>query len=135
MAFLNPDDFSIRLRATDHERSKFDSPTTCTPITTDDNTTNQGNLSLQSVLEAISSDELARLRRGVNLAADTYSCYKKRSDLPDNPLRDGILPDGGAAHALVRALEERASGALWDACHREMEDKDIRTDPVSKFKC
>ena len=126
-AVLNPDDFSIRLRASDHEISKFDSPRNCTPIT--------DSLSLQSVLEAISSDELARLRRGVALAADAYSYYTKRLDLPDNPLREGVLPEGGAAHLLVRALEERASGALWDACQREMVDKDIKKDSVRKFKC
>lgn len=134
-ALLNPDDFSIRLRAGDHEDSKFDSPKTCKPITMDNTTGNHRNSSLQSILEAISSDELARLRRGVTLAADAYSYYKKYPDLPDNPLREGVLPEGGAAYALVRALEERASGALWDACQREMEDKDIRKDSVKQFKC
>lgn len=135
LAFLNPDDFSIRLRAADHEISKFDSPKTCEPIAMEENMGKEGNSSLQSILEAISSDELARLRQGVVLAADAYSYYKKRPDLPDNPLQEGILPDGGAAHALVRALEERASGALWNACQREMEDKDIRNDDIIKFKC
>jgi hypothetical protein len=135
MSILNPEDFSIRLRAAYHEKSKFDSPKTCKLMTSEDRTEIQGNLTLQSVLEAISSDELARLRRGVSLAADAYSYYKKSSELPDNPLREGILPEGGAAHALVRALEERASGALWDACQRELEDKDIKKDNIKRFKC
>lgn len=132
---LNPDDFSIRLRAESHENSKFDSPKTCNPISMDGEQENQGNTSLQSVLEAISPDEIIRLRRGVTRAAEAYSYYKERPDLPDNPLQDGVLPDGGAAQMLVRALEERASGALWDACEQEMEDKDINKDNVGQFKC
>jgi len=135
MAFLNPDDFSIRLRARDHDKSLFDSPETCNSLKNDNSAGWQGNSTLQSVLEAIPSDELARLRRGLSFAADAYSYYKKSSDLPDNPLQKGILPEGGAAHTLVKALEERASGALWDACRREMEDKDIKDDKVLKFKC
>ena len=105
MAILNPDDFSIRLRAQDHEISKFDSPKTCVPVTAEHDIGNNGNSSLQAVLEAISADELARLRRGAAKAAYSYSYYKKRPDLPDNPLKEDILPDGGASHVLVRALE------------------------------
>lgn len=135
MALLNPDDFSIRLHAADHENSKVDSPKTCNLISVNDNIGNQGNLQLQSVLEAISSDELARLRRGLTLAADTYSYYKKSTNLPDNPHQQGILPEGGASHALVGASEDRDSGALWDACRREMENKDVKEDSIKRFKC
>uniref|UniRef100_A0A7S4AWU7 Exostosin GT47 domain-containing protein n=1 Tax=Pseudo-nitzschia australis TaxID=44445 RepID=A0A7S4AWU7_9STRA len=134
---LNPRDFSIRLQAQDYSNlSVFDSPETRNRIISDGEEEKQANhWSLQSALEAIPSEELARLRRGVARAAEVYSYYKKRPDLPDNPLQEGVLPDGGAAHMLVQALEERASGALWDACRQEMEDKDISKDRVTQFKC
>jgi len=129
---LNSNDFSIRLPAQDHENSKFDSPKTCKPINEVGDNSSQ---SLQSVLDSVSLDELVRLRRGVRKAADAYSYYQKRRNLPDNPLQEGILPDGGAAHALVTALEERASGVLWEACRDEMKGKDISKDSIKKFKC
>jgi len=49
-----------------------------------------------------------------------YSWYKPRPDLVDNPLREGVLPDGGTAHALVRELEKRAGGVRWKACQAEL---------------
>ncbi|VEU38264.1 unnamed protein product [Pseudo-nitzschia multistriata] len=133
---LNPYDFSIRLNAKDHWHSKFDSPKNCNPkINTGEGHNETDHRSLQSVLEAVPSKELARLRQGLARAAEVYSYYRKRPDLPDEPLREGLLPDGGAAHMLVRALAERASGALWNACRQEMKGKDISKDSVKKFKC
>lgn len=136
IAPLNPRDFSIQLQAIDHEDPKFDLKT-CKLLSEDDNSTDhhEQNPDLQSVLEAVSPEELERLRRGVAQAAYTYSYYRKRPDLPDNPLKEGVLPDGGAAHMLVRALEERSYGALWGACERELKDKNILNDDVNSFKC
>ena len=142
IAVLNPYDFSITLQAADHQDAKFD-PKTCKLLSEDGNSTNSTTAhqqqtpadDLQSILEAISPEELERLRRGVAHAAYTYSYYRKRPDLPDNPLLEGVLPDGGAAHMLVRALEERSSGALWGACESELKGKDISKDNVNSFKC
>jgi hypothetical protein len=87
------------------------------------------------------TEEIQRLRLGVQQAADTYSYYipnTRRADLPDNPLRAGVLPDGGAAHSLVAALSERANGILWPACRDELlsmaENNPPVVDPVT-FKC
>ena len=141
IAVLNPYDFSITLQAADYQDAKFD-PQTCKFLSEDRNSTNSTDQQqqtpaddLQSILEAISPEELERLRRGVAKAAYTYSYYRKRPDLPDNPLLEGVLPDGGAAHMLVRALEERSSGALWGACESELKGKDISKDKVNAFKC
>ena len=68
-------------------------------------------------------------------ARDLYAYYKRRGDgsLPDNPLREGVLPDGGAAHALVGALVDRAAGARWPACEEEL--KKPRGEDPKRFKC
>jgi hypothetical protein len=131
IALLNPADFSIRLNVKDHMEPKF-SPRSCERVT-DGKGANQTDL--QSVLDAIPPEEMERLKRGAELAGYAYSYYQKRPDLPDNPMTEGILPDGGAAHMLVRALEERALGRLWPACEQELRGKDPSKDNVNKFKC
>ena len=64
-----------------------------------------------------------------------YSYYLKTPDLPNNPLREGILPNGGAAHALVQALAERANGKYWPSCEEELREKRAEKDHVARFQC
>jgi hypothetical protein len=124
---LDPNEFSIKLLAADYAESKLDE-TTCLPK-------NETEPGLQAWMDAISAQEIQKLRKGVEKARDLYGYYKRRSDgsLPDNPLREGILPDGGAAHALVNALADRAAGARWPACEEEL--KLSRGVDPKKFKC
>ena len=134
---LNPKDFSIRLQSVDHQDPKYD-PKTCQLLQKVNSTEPhqlRSNNDLQSILEAVSPEELKHLRRGVAHASYTYSYYKKRPDFPDNPLLEGVLPDGGAAHMLVKLLSERKSGALWSACENELKEKDISKDNIRSFQC
>ncbi len=127
---LNPHDYSIRLDVQNHEMAKFDAE--CQRI----GGNKRNHTDLQSLLDAVPEEEILRLRDGVARAAYAYSYYQFHPDLPDNPLREGILPDGGAAHVLVRALEERASGKLWMDCQNELEGKNPdKEDHVSNFQC
>ena len=121
---LDPTEFSIRLQASDYEVAKTGE--NCVWINQTD--------SLQTKLESITESEIERLRKGVDRAAYLYSYYQKRPDLPNNPMKEGILPDGGAAHALVKALAERARGAFWPECRTELLDSSQKED-VKKFKC
>jgi hypothetical protein len=123
---LNPNEYSIRLQVQDHQDNKFDGKT-CTRLSEEKD--------LQTVLDAIPFNQLETLKRGVERAGYAYSYYQRRPDLPNNPLREGILPDGGAAQILIRALEERAEGKLWPACEKELEDKTPYRDKVNVFKC
>jgi hypothetical protein len=109
--WLDPKDFSIRLQSDDFVEAKHDQ-----------NCRNMENATgdLQALMESIPSEEIQRLRRGMQQASDTCSYCARRAELPDNPLRAGILPDGGAAHSLVAALSERANGILWPACRDEL---------------
>jgi hypothetical protein len=124
---LDPNDFSVKLLSSDYEEVMLDE-TTCLPK-------NETKPGLQAWMDAISVQEIQRLRKGVEKARDLYGYYKRRSDgsLPDNPLREGVLPDGGAAHALVNALAERAAGARWSACEEEL--KLPRGEDPKRFKC
>ena len=126
VAVLSPDDYSIRLKVTDHQDNKFDGKT-CAKVSNEKD--------LQSVLDAISFEQIKKLKQGVERAGYAYSYYQRRPDLPNNPMREGILPDGGAAQILVRALEERAEGKLWPACEKELEDKTPYRDKVNAFVC
>ena len=108
---LDPATFSIRLNATDYDQVLLDKDT-CKPI-------DPARGGLQAFLESISTDEIARLRGGVNKAGKLYSWYQESPDLPENPLRDGVLPDGGTAHFVVEALADRAKGSRWDKCAAE----------------
>ena len=115
-ALLTPSTFSISLNAKDFDRPSYTKK--CESSTAG---LAHVNATIQHFLEGLPASELRRLRKGALKAADTYAYYSRRADLPDNPLREGILPDGGAAHALVQALADRAEGALWPACQEELE--------------
>jgi hypothetical protein len=123
---LDPNDFSIRLKAEDYVEAKHDDR--CGWL-------NDTSRDLQAFLESITSEEIQRLRRGVEKAADTYAYYRRREDLPDNPMVEGVLPDGGAAHALIAALSERSSGALWPACQEELSKLPPGRHDPKQFKC
>jgi hypothetical protein len=122
---LDPADFSIRLNATDYDEPLLE-PATCQPK-------DASKPGLQAFLDSISPTELERLRRGAAKARDLYSWYKRRPGLPENPLQEGVLPDGGTAVWLVQALAERAEGRRWPACEKEL-TKPRGKDPM-QFKC
>jgi hypothetical protein len=86
-------------------------------------------------MERIPAAEIERLRQGVRRAAQVYAYYQQREELPDNPLRENTLPDGGATQALVGALAERASGKMWPECEQELKVMDPAKDNVNQFKC
>ena len=130
---LDPETFSIRLEAGDYNESNFD-PVSCEPIPERASTATP----LQAYLESIPKDEIARLRQGARRASDQYSYYARSPDLPRNPLQRGELPTGGAAHALVAALADRAEGRLWPACEEELERRRrerAEEEPVTHFQC
>jgi hypothetical protein len=122
---LDPTVFSLRYSAKDYEDPLLD-VTTCSPL-------NSSKPGLQSNLEQISAREIGRLRNGLRQARDLYSWYQVRPDLPDNPLWENILPDGGTAHFLVASLAERAAGVRWPECEQEL--KLPRGNDIWKFKC
>jgi hypothetical protein len=121
----DPNDFSIRLPADEYTEPLLD-PTTCQPL-------NASRPGLQLYLDSIAAAEIQRLRMGMQKAKYMYSWYREDESLAENPLRDGVLPDGGAAHTLVQMLADRASGARWPACEAEL--KLPRGAEVWKFKC
>jgi hypothetical protein len=122
---LDPSDFSIRLNASDYDSVLLEHKT-CKPL-------NASRPGLQAYLESISTSELKRLRRGVALAGKLFSWYAISDQLPQNPLKAGILPDGGTAHYVVQALAERAAGKRWNKCQLEL--KLPRGPDPSQFKC
>ncbi len=125
---LRPQDFAIRLKAQDYDEASFHP--NC-------DLANSSSFTIQNYIESLSAAEIARLRVGVEKAANVYAYYKRRTDLPDNPLQAGVLPDGGAAHALVAALAERAEGVLWPACQEELENGSAQPDVPNawQFAC
>jgi hypothetical protein len=130
---LDPKDFSIRWNASDFLVALEDdlSSTNSTTATT------TASSRMLGVLEGISSSEISRLQRGVQTAAKLYAYYPLSSpNLPDNSLRDNVLPNGGAAQALVAALADRAGGQRWPACQQEVIEMDPdNKDTVDQFKC
>ena len=122
---LDPSDFSIRLNASDYDSELLDQKT-CRPL-------DETKPGLQAYLESIPASELKRLRKGVALAGKLFSWYAITDQLPQNPLKEGILPDGGTAHFVVQALAERAAGKRWNAC--ELELSLPRGSDPSQFKC
>jgi hypothetical protein len=88
---------------------------------------------IESLLK--NATEIERLQKGVKHAADLYSFYRRDSGITDNPLRDGILPDGGAAHALLKALAARIGGKRWLRCEQELASLPSNTPEVKSFKC
>ena len=126
---LDPETFSIRFPGARFNTVKLDR--LCRAI-------NSSDPSLQSTLEEVSATKIETLREGLSRAAQQYQYYSDREELPDNPLREGILPDGGAAFALVKALEERSSGARWAACEKELQTIDklvIKRAEPEEFQC
>ena len=75
---------------------------------------------LEDILASTPTGEIKRLRQGVTQVPNMYSYYRRRLDLPENPLVADILPDGGAVHAHVHAIGERASCVLWLAFEEEI---------------
>lgn len=126
--WLQPSDFSIRLNASKYTTARHD-PGTCTLL---EGATDHG---LQSLVENLTPLEIQRLRKGVTKASDVYSWFQRHPDLPDNPLAEGILPNGGTAHALVHALAERADGVLWPACQEELAKLPVGLNDPKTFKC
>ena len=122
---LDPYDFSIRLNASDYDAELLDQKT-CRPL-------NETKPGLQAYLESISPAELMRLRRGVAKAGKLFAWYAISDQLPQNPLKEGILPDGGTAHFVVQALAERAAGKRWNSCKLELTLP--RGPDPSQFKC
>lgn len=125
----NPLEFSIRLDAPNYQTALFDH--NCVALSAINASNN-----LQSYFETIPKRKIRMLRHGANIASDQYAYYKRSKDLPDNPLRDGVMPNGGAAFALVEALGERANGKLSAACQQEArEKKPMILDKTRHFKC
>ena len=146
----NEEEFSIRLDAQEYTRPKFNQQcglnvdATSFPLnrTTNPSTASTGTtsttaaLDLHSYLKTIPNGRIQKLKNGVDVASDYYAYYKRDKHLPDNPLRDGVLPNGGAAHALVDKLGVRACGVLWPACQKEgKQTRPMETDKVNSFKC
>lgn len=124
----DPNEFSIRLTASDYINTFYQG-----------NCTINRNVGagLPTVIESIinNATEYERLLRGAKKAGDLYSFYRRDADLPDNPLRTGILPDGGASHALLDALASRAGGNKWSECEKELAELPPDMPDVKSFKC
>ena len=121
---LDPSEFSVRLDASYYEKSRVRKNCTLK---------DESLPSLQSMLESIPADEIQRLRLGVKKAAESYSYFRPSSDLPDNPLRERVLPNGGATFALIEALGARSAGRRWPECKAEVSL--APSDTVNTFKC
>jgi hypothetical protein len=124
---LDPSEFSVRLRSADFDTPLLDS-TTCQPI-------DPAKPGLQAILDNLRPEQTKKLQEGAAKAGRLFSWYKESPDLPMNPLKEGVLPDGGTAHFVVRALEERAAGRLWPACRAELAKMSQQRDEPRQFKC
>ena len=123
---LNPQDFSLRLNATEYWEPALEEKT-CQPK----DLTKRG---LESYLQSINASTIAKLRQGLAQAAHWYSYYTPSTGLPPDLLRQNILPTGGAAHMLVQHLADRQSGMKWPACAKELHQIGSIPD-VRKFQC
>lgn len=122
----DPNDFSIRLPADGFGNHFYQ----------DNCTVDNVAHGLPNTIDAIinNATEMKRLEIGVKKAGKLYSFYQQDKNIPDNPLREGILPDGGAAHALLAALAARVGGDRWTHCEREL--RELQELPeVKNFKC
>ena len=122
---LDPKEFSMRMLAKDYDAPLLNE-TSCEPL----DKTRPG---MQKDLEQIPAPEIERLRQGAAMARELYTWYKFDENIPSNPLKEGVLPDGGAAHEVVKMLAQRAAGAMWPACEEELK-KPRGKDPM-RFKC
>lgn len=124
---LDPYDFSLKWNVSNFDAPSYDEE--CNLIRDGEDS------SVDATLRLVSTKEIKRLRKGVRKVMDLYSFYSRnpRGGV-DNPLREGMLPDGGASRALVQALASRARGARWAGCQEELESltHEIINEP---FKC
>eukprot|EP00980_Cylindrotheca_fusiformis_P005843 scaffold1228_cov119-Cylindrotheca_fusiformis.AAC.10 len=136
-SWKNPSEFSIRLDAKDYEGSMVYDNQCRFVVRPNGNSTNSSKVmgGLQYFIETIPNREIQRLRQGALDMSDRYAYYQRRPGLPDNPLRENILPDGGAAHMFVQLLSERVNGQLWPACQKELRERSPSLDKVLSFKC
>ena len=126
-AFLDPEHFSIRLNSTLFFEPKL-SKENCTPVSSN-------NPPLHDMLSSISNEKIKSLLEGLKEARQTYSFYRFDTSQPDELMREGTLPDGGASHALLAALEERALGKKWPACLEELQNLGDNVVQPRAFKC
>lgn len=109
----------------------------CSPTTPEEKKSNdEATLPLHARLESVPLEEIRRLQEGLRVARNRYAYFG--SDHPERPaklLQADVVPDGGASHALVRALEQRAGGVLWPACEEELKAKSKNTQQPNAFKC
>jgi len=145
--------FSIRLNASDFaERRQKEG--TCEVI--DDQ-----NPPLGHRLEQVTAEEIRQLRIGMKEAATAYSWFRhvgadddtvnisynayehrgdisdansRKTNLPDNPMINEVVPDGGLAHGILKALAERADGSMWRECEEELKVVQQGNDPT-RFEC
>ena len=126
-------DISIRLDTADFTPAT-DEKESCEAI--EMKTSTSSKMTIQSYLEeSISSEEIVRLQNNLAKAATVYSYYQPSPDLPDHPLKERVLPNGPAAHALVSALADRAFGNRWHACQEELRQNEPSKDNVNTFQC
>lgn len=125
---LDPSEFSIRLNASDYDTELLD-PTTCQAL-------DPKRPGLQAYLDSLAPKAVEKLQQGAAQAGEMYAWYAKDSNLPSNPLQEGVLPNGGTARFVVAALAERAKGSRWPSCAAELDAvKPLnRRDPM-KFEC
>lgn len=126
-AFLDPEHFSIRLNSALFFEPKC-SKENCTPVSSNDPP-------LHDFLSSISNEKIKSLLEGLKEARQTYSFYRFDASNPDQLMREGTLPDGGASHALLAALEERALGKKWPACLEELQNLGDNVVQPDVFKC
>ena len=135
----SPQDFSILLNAQDYTRPKYNhrcnliNDTALLSLSHNETTeASSVNVSkrkpittiaqdLQSYLKTISNEKIQLLQNGVDIASEHYAYYKHDKYLPNNPLRERVLPSGGAAHTLVG---KRALGVLWPSCQHEVKKQE-----------
>lgn len=122
-----PSDYSLRWNSTDWEDRRLDDECKRVPLANDGG--------FREAMEGISLGEIQRLRRGLKKAANFYAYYRTEKKLPNNPLQARILPEGGAAHEIVKALAERASGQRWAACEAEIMNFTRGRNEPKQFLC
>jgi hypothetical protein len=108
---LDPATFSLRLNFTEFGRFMFKGQCRRLP----------NSQTLEEYLETIPEAEIRRLQDGLRKVAPLYAYYRRRSNMSDTPLSDRLIPDGGAAHALVHELAKRATENRWESCKEELE--------------
>jgi hypothetical protein len=122
---IDPKQFSLRYAADSYSKILLDN-STCRPL-------DHSKPGFQIALENVSAEKIHHLRQGVEQMRKAYAWYQPRPDLSDNPLRDNVLPDGGAAHFLVSSLADRAAGVRWPECEHEL--KRPQTKDPTEFQC